>query len=659
MNITNLPTLSCAALLLVVPPAQAQPVITRQPADVSVSLGATIALEAQATGGTVNSYQWHFADQPATGATNRALIITNAAPSHAGDYFVVASNADGSIPSRRVKVEVDLTFTKIMSGPVVTDRDNFWNGAWGDYDGDGFIDLFVGGAGGGRDHNLYRNNGDATFTRITTGPVVTDGRSSHHSHGASWADYDNDGRLDLFVTGGNPFVGHSDRNKLYRNLGGGNFERITTGLIATESGLSHGCSWADYDGDGFLDLFVVRHVGKNLLFRNQGDGAFAKLTTGPLVTDRELFSESCAWADYDNDGDPDLFVTNTQGPGFLYRNDGGGKFTKTTAGPVVTEHNYSLGCAWGDYDNDGDLDLFVCNGYADPGMNHARPNSLFENRGDGTFTKLTSGVIATDFFPMGFAGSCSWLDYDNDGFLDLLVTRSAFDRLIPNALYLNNGDRTFTKITSGSVANDLGFGAGCPIGDLNNDGFPDIFVSNGAGYSTALTNFLYLNNGNSNAWLTVKLVGTQSNRSAIGAKVRVRASYRGETRWQLRELSGGSGQATFNDLRASFGLGDAKHVDMVRVEWPSGAVTELRDMSVKQFLTIVEPSRLTSITRTSGTAKVVLRGGAGFSYALDFSQDLAAWLPLQTNTATGLTLELEDPDATNHARRFYRARRVP
>ncbi len=422
--------------------------------------------------------------------------------------------------------------------------------------------------------------------------------------------------------------------------------------------MSHGCSWADYDLDGFLDLFVVRHVGKNLLFRNQGDGTFAKMTAGPVVTDRELFSESCAWADYDNDGDPDLFVTNAEGPCFLYRNDGAGKFTKITAGPVVTEHNYTLGCAWGDYDNDGDLDLFVCNGYADPGMNRARPNSLFENNGDGTFTKLTSGVIATDFFPVGFAGSCTWFDYDNDGFLDMLVTRSAFDRLIPNALYRNNGDKTFTKITSGSVANDLGFGAGCPIGDLNNDGFPDIFVSNGAGYSSSLTNFLYLNNGNGNAWLTVKLVGTQSNRSAIGAKVRVRAAYRGEARWQLRELSGGSGQATFNDLRASFGLGDATSVDLVRVEWPSGMVTELRDLATKQFLTIVEPPRLAAISRTGGAAKVSMGGGIGFSYALETSSDFVSWLPLRTNTATSSTIEFEDAVAANFPHRFYRARLV-
>lgn len=655
---SGIATIELVMLLALSPATRGQPLITRQPVDVSVSLGATISLDVQVTGAADTTLQWHFEQQSLTGATNRHFFHANAAPEHAGQYLVVATDASGSVTSRVAQVEVDRAFRKITTGDIVTDKNGFWNGAWGDLDGDGFIDLFVGGVGGGRDHHLYRNSRDGTFTRITNGPVVTDGRASHHSHGASWADYDNDGRLDLFVTGGNPFAGHADRNKLYHNLGEGGFERIATGLIAVESGMSHGCSWADYDGDGWVDLFVVRHFGKNLLFRNQGDGSFAKITSGPVVTDRELFSESCAWADFDNDGDPDLFVTNTEGAGFLYRNEGQGRFIKTTQGPIVTEHNYALGCAWADYDNDGDLDLFVCNGYADPGKNNSRPNSLFENNGDGSFIKVTQGVLATDFLPGAFAGSCSWLDYDNDGFQDLLVVQSAWDKLVKNALYRNNGDKTFTKIVTGSVANDLGFGVGCPVGDINNDGFTDIFISNGGAYPTPLSNFLYLNSGSSNAWLTVRLVGTRSNRSAIGAKVRVRATYRGESRWQLREVSGGSGQGTFNDLRASFGMGDAKMAELVRVEWPSGTVTELHSVAPRQFLTIIEPPRLNPPIVSDGISKFVLHGGVGFSYALEVSPDLQTWLPIHTNTSEGIKVDFEDIEGAQVPYRFYRARQV-
>src|SRR4029453_2374792 len=176
---------------------------------------------------------------------------------------------------------------------------------------------------------------------------------------------------------------------------------------------------------------------------------------------------------------------------------------------------------------------------------------------------------------------CQWADYDNDGFLDLFVANSSGQN---ESLYRNNGEGTFAKVTTGSTGSDGGNSGGCAWGDYDNDGFLDLFVPNWQG---SRPNFLYRNNGNSNAWLKVPCRGTQSNRDAIGAKVRVKASFRGTERWQVREVSGGIGfgQTPY----ANFGLGDATNAQIVRIEWPSGTVEELSDVAVKQFLTVTEP----------------------------------------------------------------------
>ena len=457
------------------------------------------------------------------------------------------------------------SFSRITSGSIVNDIGNSFVAEWGDYDNDGLLDLFVGNAYGPNTFNpyLYRNNGDGTFTKITTANFVND-----RGNTGAWGDFDNDGNLDLFV--GNAF----GKNSLYRSNGGGTFTRITAGSIVNDIAVAQGCSWADYDNDGYVDLFVANGGGalseNNFLYHNNGDGTFTKVTAGSIVNDGG-FSVGCAWADYDNDGDLDLFVSNLAGTNFLYRNDGGGNFTKITTGNIVTDPSSGVGCAWGDYDDDGFPDLFIANG---GDLN----NSLYHNNGDGTFTKITTGNIVN---AGGFSVGCAWADYDNDGFLDLVVA----NRLGNEFLYHNNGDGTFTRMTSSVVEHGGGNSNGVAWGDYNDDGFLDLFVTNW----NVENNFLYLNNGNANAWIKIKCVGTLSNRSGVGAKVKVRALIGGSLRWQNRQI-GGFDAFGSTELNAHFGLGDATTINRVQVEWPSGVVQTLENVGINQTLTVAEPS---------------------------------------------------------------------
>jgi hypothetical protein len=550
---------------------------------------------------------------------------------HAGDYTVLAANDFGSITSQVAALMIDPTFTKITLGPVVNDRGDSTGVAWGDYDNDGDLDLFVGNFGT-RFNFLYRNNGDGSFTRITSGDIATD---DPNSEGCAWGDYDNDGDLDLFVA-----VGLNGNDLLYQNNGDGTFTKVTSGSLVTSGGSSRGCAWGDYDNDGYIDLFISNEQGQNnFLFHNNGDGTFAKVASGKIVTDGGN-STGCAWGDYDNDGYLDLFVPNNNENNFLYHNNRDGAFTRITTGRMVTDGGSSFGCAWGDYDNDGYLDLFVAN------LNQR--NFLYHNNGDGTFTKITSGQIVTD---VGYSWGAAWADYDNDGFLDLFVANGPPSGPGQNDfLYRNNGDGTFTKITTGSLVNDAASGDGCAWGDYDNDGFLDLFVTN----LNDQNNLLYRNNRNSNNWLVVQCVGRISNRAGIGVKVRAKTTVAGQARWQLREISGGSGYASQNALYAHFGLGDATTVDVLRVEWPSGVLQEVKNVAAKQFLILKEPARLSSAARLpNGDFQLTVRGGKGLSYSIESSSDLVHWSRISTNTASDAVLTIPIPPEITA--RFFRA----
>jgi hypothetical protein len=237
--------------------------------------------------------------------------------------------------------------------------------------------------------------------------------------------------------------------------------------------------------------------------------------------------------------------------------------------------------------------------------------------------------------------SACWGDYDNDGYLDLFIANN----LSTNLLYHNKGDGTFSGVYAGGIVHDITYGQAVACGDYDNDGFPDLFIASNN------TNFLYHNNGNSNNWvtanwITIKCEGRVSNRAAIGAKVRVKATIGGREMWQMREISCGNGAGGQNDLRAQFGLGDATNVNTLRIEWPSGIVQELQDVAAKQFLTVREPSKLSG-SLTNGNLGLGLQGGKGVVYRIDSSEDLAAWsswtVLTNSSSPTNLTVPVTVP----------------
>ncbi len=463
-------------------------------------------------------------------------------------------------------------FTRTTAGDIVNDTGRSTGCSWIDFDGDEDLDLFVSNGNQNSEANfLYENNGDGTFTKITTGLIVTD---SNTSIGGTWGDYDNDGDPDLFVTNR-----EGQNNSLYRNEGNGAFTKITSGKIVNDGGNSNSSSWVDIDNDNNLDLFVVNFNEANFLYMNNGDGSFTKIETGVIVTE-VTFSICGIWGDYDNDNDPDLFIANAGSRNnSLYRNDNGGQFVKITTGAIVNDGGSAIGCSWGDYNNDSYLDLFVANF-----LN--QNNFLYRNNGDGTFTKITSGAIVSDG---GNSVGSTWSDFDNDGDVDLFVGNDGQN----NFLYSNNGNGQFTKITSGDIVNTGGSSFGLSSGDFDDDGNLDVFVANRAGE----TNFLFVSDGNGNSWLNVKCIGVVSNTSAIGVKVSIMATINDTLVWQTREISAQTGYNS-ETLRAHFGLGNATLIDSLRVIWPSGTIDVFEGFLPNKLVTITEGGEITGIEKT-------------------------------------------------------------
>jgi hypothetical protein len=615
------------------------------PARPSASLNGSVTLTRTAVSGA--TYQWQFEGVDLDGQTGRTLALSNITTNDAGRYSVVVSTAT-SVVTNFVYLIVDATFTKITTGPVVESNAEPFGAAWGDYDNDDYIDLFLAnGAYGSKEFNcLYHNNKDGTFAKTTTnevGSIVGD-RGAWGS--VAWGDYDNDGFLELTMSSAelsSPWLA-----ALYRNRGDGKFDRVTdAGAVVTNRNCWGSPCWGDYDNDGFLDLLMPNSwlsapygPVRNLLGHNNGDGTFSQADAGSLVTD--LYDlQGAGWCDLDSDGDLDLVVaTATLNIGSeAYRNDGGGHFVRVTQGSLPQDTGLAITPSFGDYDNDGRLDAFI------PMYND--PSHLFHNEGNWQFTKSLFGPAGAE------TGMGVWGDYDNDGFLDLFIARGQ-NATVANLLYRNNGDGTFTQVGIGSLVNDLGRSPTCAWGDYDNDGFLDLYVPRRPPESC----LLYHNNGNGNHWLLVKLVGTTSNRSAIGAKVRTYARISGKWTWQMREVAGGN--RAQNDLRPHFGLGDATNITTLRIEWPSGTVQELTNVAADQILEVIEPRRPVLAFLDLSPSKVdgSLQADAGISYVVEFSEDLASWTELATVTtdASGVAAwsDTSSPLATH---RYYKASR--
>lgn len=515
---------------------------------------------------------------------------------------------------------LEAPFTRLTTGPW-TESATSISVAAGDFDNDGWPDLFVGQLDSAC--SLFRND-HGNFTKITDSPVATQIGSVH---AAACADFDNDGWLDLVVA--SLVDAPKPATLLFHGQGNGAFERVTTGALAEDTGRAAAVAWADYNGDGMLDLFV----GRGALARNISDSMYSNQGLAGFSVDNSIgfgALRTCqgTWADFDGDGDLDLLVVHAGLQGnMLYRNLGHGQFELVTSSGL-SQLGESVGAAWGDYDNDGDLDLII-NNFS---FNGPQSNFLYRNKGDGTFTKIPDGPIALD---TGYFMSCSWVDFDNDGWLDLFVSADPMGD--PNGrrnrLYHNLGNGTFERMTTGSLVTDIAQFGGASWLDYNNDGFPDVYIACGVIYGPEPDAF-YRNRGNANSWIKVRCVGTISNRSAIGTKIRVKARIAGADRWQMRQIVGTEGWLSFNSLDQIIGLGDATAIDTLRVEWPSGTVQEWHNVAVSQTLVIVEKTTLDIVRGNGSDLQVTIAGPRQQKYALETSTNLRDWSRLASLTIT-------------------------
>jgi hypothetical protein len=300
--------------------------------------------------------------------------------------------------------------------------------------------------------------------------------------------------------------------------------------------------------------------------------------------------------------------------------------------------------AWADYDNDGHLDLCIAG--------KGTPTALYHNNGNGTFKRMTTAEVGSLVSDSSWLGGVAWGDYDNDGYIDLFVAGGWWNGdsiRTKSYLYHNNGDGTFTKIMTGSPVNDLAESMGAHWVDYDRDGFLDLFVNNRGGIAAG-PNLLYRNNGNSNNWLCVTCVGTASPRDGTGAKVRAKATIRGKEMWQLRLINSGGTCWGSQSFVAHFGLGDATNVDVLRIEWSSGTVQELHNVPAKQYLTVTEPTKLAM----PSPGEVHVQCWKGMAYRIEGSPDLSAWTPLATVTNLTGRLQWTDTNGLSQGARFYR-----
>ena len=547
---------------------------------VSFSVGDTAVLGESLPRAPNWFYQWYFNRTIIENATNSCLYLTNVQTGQMG-YYTVSISSDLGSGQLSTYLDIDPSFTRIIQGAPENFMADNRGGVWGDINNDRYLDLFLPVRTSG-ENLFYINNGNETFSLLMTHFVKPETVSSRS---ASFVDFDNDGYLDLFV--GNT----TGISLMYRNQGNGLFSMMSTnqlGQIAAINTDAAGCLWGDYNNDGFLDLFLTtgRFPPNQIWFNNAGKNFSMALLDSTFSEKGGSFG--AASGDFDNDGYLDLLVCNLNESStpVLYHNQGNGAFSRIHNTSVSKKSMVTTSGILGDFDNNGYLDLFIPNW---SGL--SQQNTLFSNDGKGTFIERMEDPIVKEG---GFSPSACWGDYDNDGFLDLFVVNCGYNGSLlgvfntfvtNNFLYHNNGDLgTFTKVTSGGPVNVRGQFTCASFADYNSDGYLDLFLT----YSFFGNDLLYRNNGNSNGWIVVNCEGRISNKFGVGAKVRAKAFYAGKERWQMREITGGDGGYSSSPISAHFGLGDATKIDTIRIEWPSGIVQELRDVPIRQYLRVTE-----------------------------------------------------------------------
>ena len=499
-------------------------------------------------------------------------------------------------------------------------------GGFFDYDGDGDLDIYlVNGAvqtEGGQDqtpHNvLYRNNGDNTFTDVTDKAGVG---SSAYGTGAAVGDYDNDGDIDLYVT-------NFGEDQLYRNNGDSTFTDVTTHAQVNNPNWGTSCAFADVDNDGHLDLYVANYAAyapendirceergvhvycgphaypavHDTFYKNNGDGTFTDMSV--LYRPSDMMPQhglGVTFGDYDADGDTDLYVANDQDPNFLFQNSGSGNFLPNFLEVALIsgvcyndmgKEEAGMGADFGDYDNDGWLDLTVSN-------YQTETNTVYHNH-DGTFftdNTITSGIAEVTHGYLGWG--IKFFDYDNDGYQDIFVANGhLMDNIIllethvtypqRNLLFRNLGDGRFANVmseTDGLALEKVSRGAA--IGDYDNDGDLDILVTNCNQRPDLLQNAI----GNRNNWIQIQVVGQKSNRSGIGAKIKVVTG----THVQYWEVQSGGSYLSFHDSRAHFGVGKAEQIDLLEIRWLNGHIDRGTHLPVNRRFIAVEGNNIVPI----------------------------------------------------------------
>jgi enediyne biosynthesis protein E4 len=486
-----------------------------------------------------------------------------------------------------------------------------------DYNNDGLLDIFLVNSGqlanpmrtpetfdrqDPRNWNrLYRQNADGSFTDVTQDAGLANAGDGNYGMGVAVGDYDNDGFPDLYVTS-------YGKNILYHNNGDGTFTDVTAKAGVAAGGWSCSAGFFDYDNDGRLDLFVTRYMEwdtqrskicgnewhtycppatfpatTNILYRNRGDGTFEDVSQHSGIALSKGRSLGVSFADYDDDGFTDIFVSNDGMRQFLFHNNGNGTFTERglEAGAALTADGKPLsgmGTVFQDYDNDGRPDILVT-------VLPREVYALYHNEGDGTFSyrSLEAGLGALTAASSGWGVGLE--DFDNDGWKDLFVAQShvldnveAIDAMLhykETPLFALNHQGRFERADSG-VATPLA-GRGAAFGDLNNDGWMDAVVTSLGGEPLVL-----MNHGGTANWLTISLRGSHSNRDGLGARVKVNG--------QVRFATTAGSYISASDKRLHFGLGDAK-LATAEIRWPSGVNQVLENIKANQFLEIREPEK--------------------------------------------------------------------